>query len=87
MWFWTSRSLNLLADLDWFKAMTRIINGGTNGLADRIQYWSRNRAILGLPPADFEHEEEGVAAFQRSRGLVADGVFGPKTLAALRAQR
>lgn len=35
-WFWGSRGLNALADAGQFDAITRRINGGQNGRADRI---------------------------------------------------
>jgi putative chitinase len=49
-WFWTSRpqQLNVLADTDRFGAITRAINGGYNGLDDRLAYWLRARTALGL---------------------------------------
>lgn len=47
-WFWKTRGLNELADKDEFGAITRRINGGFNGLDDRIQYWLRARKVLGL---------------------------------------
>ena len=47
-WFWNSRKLNALADADDVKAVTRRINGGYNGLDDRIQYLTRAKAVLGL---------------------------------------
>jgi putative chitinase len=34
-WFWNSRNLNALADAGDFIGITRRINGGTNGLAER----------------------------------------------------
>ena len=34
-WFWNSRNLSLFADKDLFETITKRINGGTNGLADR----------------------------------------------------
>lgn len=34
-WFWTANGLNILADTDSFERITKRINGGTNGLADR----------------------------------------------------
>lgn len=82
-WFWNSRQLSLLADRDWFLAITRAINGGFNGLADRLRYWNRNRMVLGLAPVDTAGEAEAIKAFQRSHGLDADGVVGPNTLRAL----
>lgn len=83
VWFWNSRQLSLLADRNWFKAMTVRINGGMNGFSDRRLYWDRNRALLGLPPVDTGQEGADIKAFQLSRGLTADGVVGPKTMAAL----
>lgn len=89
VWFWTQGNgkidLNLLADRGWFKTITRIINGGLNGLSDRRQYWDRNRALLGLPPIDLDYEGDRIKDFQRERGLTADGVAGPRTFAAVRA--
>lgn len=89
VWFWTQGNgqidLNLLADRGWFKTITKVINGGYNGLSDRRQYWDRNRALLGLPLIDLDLEADVIKAFQRERGLTADGVAGPKTFAAVRA--
>jgi len=85
VWFWNSRSLSLLADRDWFKAIAKIINGGLNGLSDRRMYWDRNRAILGLPFVDLDGEADRVATFQREHGLFADGIVGPRTIKALAA--
>ena len=45
-WFWSVNGLNALADQNEFNAITRKINGGLNGLADRLQLWERARAVL-----------------------------------------
>ena len=45
-WFWNSRGLSALADAGDFLSITRRINGGTNGLADREKYHARALAIL-----------------------------------------
>jgi putative chitinase len=37
LWFWKSKNLNALADKDDVKGITKAINGGTNGLTDRIE--------------------------------------------------
>lgn len=47
-WFWASRGLNELADAGDFLAITRRINGGTNGLAARQRYWERAKAALSV---------------------------------------
>jgi len=45
-WFWAQNGLNELADRDQFNSITRRINGGLNGLQDRLQLWGRARAVL-----------------------------------------
>ncbi len=40
-WFWFSRGCNALADAGNFLAITKKINGGTNGYTDRCRYWAR----------------------------------------------
>lgn len=82
-WFWNSRQLSPLADRDWFRLITRRINGGYNGIEDRLVYWRRNRVTLGLPPVDVDREVGAIMDFQQQHGLVADGIVGPKTMAAL----
>ncbi|HWH83814.1 MAG TPA: glycoside hydrolase family 19 protein [Burkholderiaceae bacterium] len=49
--FWQSNGLNELADARDFVAITKRINGGTNGLADRQMYYARAQAVLGTAPA------------------------------------
>jgi putative chitinase len=39
-WFWNSRNLNALADAGDFVGITRRINGGTNGMAERQAFYS-----------------------------------------------
>lgn len=36
-WYWNKRNLNLLADKDDVKAVTKKVNGGYNGLEDRMK--------------------------------------------------
>jgi len=48
-WFWAENGLNELADRDQFNSITRRINGGLNGLQDRLQLWARARAVLCQP--------------------------------------
>ena len=48
-WFWEQNGLNELADRDQFNSITRRINGGLNGLQERLQLWARARAVLCQP--------------------------------------
>ena len=47
-WFWDDKKLNRFADRDDVKEVTRRINGGYNGLDDRIEYLVRAKAVLGI---------------------------------------
>jgi len=50
VWFWSLHKLNTLADvgtLDSFRMITKKINGGTNGQADREKYWATAKSVLG----------------------------------------
>ena len=46
LWFWMKRKLNKYADGDKLKAITRRVNGGYNGLADRADYLERAKFFL-----------------------------------------
>ena len=45
-WFWASRGLNTLADAGQFDSITRRINGGQNGAADRQALYARALKVL-----------------------------------------
>jgi len=45
--YWTSRKLNTIADIGDFKEITRRINGGYNGLSDRVRRHELAKQILG----------------------------------------
>lgn len=45
-WFWKSRGLNELADAGDFMRITRRINGGTNGMADRQALYVAAKEVL-----------------------------------------
>ncbi|MCH4873008.1 glycoside hydrolase family 19 protein [Pseudomonas sp. TMW22091] len=45
-WFWASRGLNTLADAGQFDTITRRINGGQNGVADRQTLYARALKVL-----------------------------------------
>ncbi len=54
--YWASRGLNELADRQDFREITRRINGGFNGLEDRIKYFDRAHKAL----ADWVATRSGV---------------------------
>lgn len=45
-WFWQTHGLNPLADSDKFGTITKVINGGYNGIDSRLAYWLKARAQL-----------------------------------------
>ncbi|WP_308920602.1 glycoside hydrolase family 19 protein [Janthinobacterium sp. J1-1] len=45
-WFWQSRGLNALADAGDQVAVTRKVNGGTNGLAERLAFFKVAQKVL-----------------------------------------
>ena len=45
-WFWATKGLNTLADADQFDKITRRINGGQNGAAERQALYARALKVL-----------------------------------------
>lgn len=45
-WFWSSNGLNELADAGRFDEITRRINGGTHGQAQRLALWRAGQEVL-----------------------------------------
>jgi putative chitinase len=99
LWFWGSRNLNEVADTGDVVRLTKIINGGDIGLADRQARYSKAMAALGgkidtSAPAASPSASGGtlrrgskgddVKKMQAKLGLTADGDFGPGTEAALK---
>lgn len=48
MWWWWKHDLNKLADSDSFVAITKIINGGTNGLESRRKFLTRAKKVFNV---------------------------------------
>lgn len=48
MFFWMTGGLNALADRDDVRAVSRRINGGTNGLAQRMYYLRVAKRVFGV---------------------------------------
>lgn len=99
LWFWGSRNLNEVADTGDVVRLTKIINGGDIGLADRQARYAKAMAALGgkvTAPVNPQITDavtqtlrrgskgEDVKKMQAKLGLAADGDFGPGTEAALK---
>ena len=67
-WFWNAKNLNNIADTDDVTKMTKIINGGNIGLADRQLRYKKAMEVFGNPVSisedngddDFEIDDIGV---------------------------
>jgi putative chitinase len=63
-WYWSRRNLNARADRGDIEGATKIINGGDNGLADRV---SRYRAALPIAVAAAERSKQVTIPLQPTR--------------------
>jgi putative chitinase len=99
LWFWNTNKLNAIADTGNVAALTKKINGGDIGLADRQARYAKAMAALGgaIPPQTQGatpatavgalrkgSKGEEVKKMQAALGIGADGDFGPGTEAALK---
>jgi len=99
LWFWGSRNLNEVADTGDVTRLTKIINGGDIGLADRQQRFAKAMAALGgkieavvnsqVTDAVTQVLRKGskgdlVKKLQAALGIGADGDFGQGTENALK---
>jgi putative chitinase len=99
LWFWNTKNLNEVADAEPGDVVriTKIINGGNIGLADRKARYARAMAAMGgkiaaVGPVTTAVSEtlrrgskgEAVKKMQAKLGLTADGDFGPGTEAAVK---
>ena len=48
MWYWQTHGLNQQADKDDLQTITKKINGGLNGLADRRKYLARAKQVFNI---------------------------------------
>jgi putative chitinase len=79
IWYWSTRNLNEWADQNDIETITKKINGGKNGLGDRIDRYGR----LAIVTCGYEPTDAGIRQFQRDNGVDVDGDIGPKTRAEL----
>jgi len=100
-WFWETNDINHHCDTDDIVMMTKRINGGTIGLADRKKHYIHALEVLGgnynyTRDPDAEDDEkyslirkgskgDTVKKLQECLGLDADGDFGSGTEAALKS--
>ena len=77
LWYWDSRKLNRYADEGNIEMVTRRINGGLNGFADRLRLYDRAALVL------LGYGANDVRGFQMAHGLAVDGISGPVTRAAM----
>ena len=83
--YWRKNGLNELADKQWFKTITKRINGGFNGLADRVNYYNRAKLTLGARSMTrggtqeiSEDAEEDAPTNRFMRGLDEPGEITPR---------
>ncbi|MEE9923957.1 MAG: glycoside hydrolase family 19 protein [Brucella anthropi] len=79
LWYWDTRKLNVYADKGDIEMITKLINGGLNGYQDRLDWYTKTALVL------LGYGRDDIASFQRAKGLIADGISGPRTRAALHA--
>lgn len=90
VWYWETRNLNRYADSNDIEMITRRVNGGLNGYADRLDYYDRAALVLlGYGPTEIrafqkKASDEGVLKYDpKDPRKGVDGTSGPKTRAAM----
>ena len=93
--YWKRRNINPACDRDDIEAVTKLINGGLNGLVARRTFTDKAKAVLGGSGEDHPVLQQGaqgaavkrLQSLLRSQGspdLAVDGDFGPATEAAVK---
>lgn len=94
--YWKTKGLNALADKDDINTITHRINGGENGLPQRIAYLAKAKTAIGANTGPFNpilaqkgDKSDYVKSLQtlliaKGYTIVADGAFGPATETAVK---
>ncbi|MBD9635978.1 peptidoglycan-binding protein [Ensifer sp. ENS07] len=77
LFYWDTRGLNRWADEGDAETITKKVNGGKNGLADRFDRLARISLVL------LGYRADNVRQFQADQRLEVDGDVGPKTRSAM----
>ncbi len=73
IWFWTVKSLNVVADRDDLRAVTKIVNGGYNGYADRAAKLVRAKGIFIAAQGDIIAANQNAPVLRRGMNGEAVG--------------
>jgi putative chitinase len=71
IWYWETHGLSALADRGDDAAITKAINGGYNGLSERVALTDAARVLLS--------GAKDIRSFQLAHALNPDGIIGPIT--------
>jgi len=81
-WYWTTNDINSVADTGDVKRVTRIINGGYNGLEDRQNHYNHAIKVLDAK-GSASISKPTTKDIQKKLKVTADGIIGPITKAAI----
>lgn len=93
-WYWKSRNINRACDNNDIVEMTRLVNGGNIGLADRREKYQENLKLIAADKTApvsatiiLKRGSRGdlVKKLQSALGITADGIFGVVTEATLKS--
>lgn len=98
VWYWQKHGLNKLADQDNVRQITRVINGGYNGLDDRIAKLNKAKKVFGVKalPVDtdtgsivtkkkYTVREVQEALVRHGYNVSVDGKMGEQTITGVKA--
>lgn len=86
LWYWETRKLNAYADKGDIETITKRINGGLNGYADRCDHFVRLGLVaLKFGPRDITGFQKVAKQYGSYKGAI-DGDAGPMTRAAIHTE-